>query len=57
MFCLFRPNVCTDREEDVADSDKKDKEDDGENNGFVSHFNLNIETCQETNNKHVCKKV
>lgn len=51
------PNVCTEREEDVEDSDKNENKEDGENIGFISHFNLNIETCQETNNKHVCKKV
>jgi uncharacterized surface protein with fasciclin (FAS1) repeats len=55
------PNVCTQREEDLEDSDdnKKDadKKDDEIEPSFISHFHLNIESCKETNNKHICKKV
>lgn len=56
---LCRENVCTTREESVEGEAKPaDK-----NNTEVSiqeafgHFSVNVESCSETNTKHICKRI
>ncbi|CRK92133.1 CLUMA_CG005715, isoform A [Clunio marinus] len=52
------PNVCTTHEEHVEDDVKpNDKNVSSAEASFIHHFSLNVETCQETSNKHICKRV
>lgn len=59
----FSPNVCKIREEDVEEdetketaTDREDKDGEGEE-GFISSFQLNLESCVEKPNKYQCKKM
>lgn len=60
LLCNYRPNVCTSREEDIED-DKKPTDNGNsavaEQASFIHQFNLNVESCQETGTKHVCKRI
>lgn len=62
------PNVCTSRDESTEGSDvSSNKESSGEaeelsstgiqDSSFIHHFSLNVESCQETTTKHICKRV
>lgn len=51
---LYRPNVCTTREETVEDEEKDTAASQG---SFIQHFSLNVESCSETSNKHICKRI
>lgn len=63
-----RPNVCTTRDESAEGSDvssKKESSSEAEelsntgiqDSSFIHHFSLNVESCQETSTKHICKRM
>lgn len=58
----FSENVCTTREEDVEDN-KKQTNDSGNSDDTAAvqqafhHFSLNVESCQDTGSKHICKRI
>lgn len=56
---IHRPNVCVTREEDIEEDEKtsSDNSSDVQQPSFVHHFSLNVESCQETNTKHICKRI
>jgi transforming growth factor-beta-induced protein len=56
---IHRPNVCVTREEDVEEDEKPsiDSSSDVQQPSFAHHFSLNVESCQETNTKHICKRI
>lgn len=47
--------MCSTREEDVEDSDKPAEN--VQQPSYVHHFSLNVESCQETSSKHICKRI
>lgn len=62
------PNVCTTRDESTDDdSTTKKQKREGDSTGsevetfeepsFVHHFSLNVESCQETANKYICRRM
>ncbi len=62
------PNVCSTRDESSEDNSTKKKQNKNENSSevealeekepsFINHFSLNVESCQETSNKHICKRM
>lgn len=58
FFHDFREHVCTTREETV-EGDEKPAENDTSlelPQGFP-HFSLNVESCTETNTKHICRRI
>jgi transforming growth factor-beta-induced protein len=58
FLLIHRPNVCVTREEDVEENEKPNNENNTDiQSSFVHHFSLNVESCQETNTKHICKRI
>lgn len=58
MLEIYRPNVCVTREEDIEEDEKPKIDGNSEQQPpFVHHFSLNVESCQETNTKHICKRI
>lgn len=71
LFCVFfllsrRPNVCTERKEEISDwnspASGADKEEDGEvrestSTSISGGFHFSFNTCVEKANKRTCKTV
>lgn len=56
--CNCSENICTTREESL-EGDEKPSENDTSlelSQGFP-HFSLNVESCSETNTKHICRRI
>ncbi|CAO1408001.1 unnamed protein product [Diamesa tonsa] len=52
------PNVCITREEDIENKEDDDsKEEVVQQFGGFNQFNVHIESCSETNSKHICKRI
>lgn len=55
---ISRENVCTNQEETVEGEDKQTENDTNlAAQQPFHHFSLNVESCSETNSKHVCKRI